>query len=143
MYLNLLKKKEKRKQKELYNLKSKIKLEELKENRGKSKITLNLKKINETKSENRSTRNKSMMYPNANMNMNTDSDKPHPLYTSILNSRKGSNENIHRSHGQVRHQSLSVTVKKIRKRVSSLMKSKQKAKLRDKILGGLVNTYAE
>lgn len=120
MYLKLLKKKEKEKEKQLKKIRTKIQLEELKQKHEQGEIILNMSQINEAKSVNRSTRNLGAVHPQLRIKTKETEDKSHPLYTSILGSRK-----ISVSINKANNKNVSDTIKKIKLRVKSLIKSKK------------------
>lgn len=134
MYLKLLKEKEKEKAKQLKKIRTKIQLEEFKQKQEQSEIVLNMSQINEARSVTRSTRNLGAVHPQLRMKTKETDDKSHPLYTSILGSRK-----ISMSINKANNKNVSDTIKKIRLRVKSLIKSK-KAGFKDRRMKSVVDT---
>lgn len=88
MFLKLLKKKEQKKKQELNKIRSKIKEEELKQQNEDSEFVLNINQINDGKSFDKSTRNNALIPPHLRVKMHDSDEGAHPLYTSILGSKK-------------------------------------------------------
>lgn len=111
-------------------------------------MLLNISQINGEKSIDRSTRNNVMIPPHLRVRMENSDERPHPLYTSILGSKKTSSKSIllcrisidlHNSQSQGKYKGAHETIKKIRQRVKAMIKEK-KGGFRDRRMKSVVDT---
>lgn len=145
MYIKILKEKEEMRKEQLKKIRSKIKLEELKQKQIATEFVLSLSKVNNNNQPSlNESRNTSQIPQNLNLKLRS---KNHPLYSSILGSRRMAEKGkisvnqvleINKSHSNPKTKEVKDTIKKIRQRLKSLIKQKRHGF--DKNIKSVVNT---